>query len=248
MLSFLFRLTRPAERTLVTLAAKSLRLPSPETIADFIQAFAYARHPDISRTTHMWAIFQSLKLVWQIHQFDPYLLEDIVHEDIHSPPPPPSSIPVLGYAFIRHGDHHMEMKLLDNQDYLDVMARYPSVAWYLGSDDLTATLNQTGWYTSTLIDAMTVDQRQHHPLAHGMDWSTLLALSDADREEVMWRTILEFAIAMMSDVFLSTWASNRPRMAYALATAMSDTRAMTPFLGLDAHSAAGHLQLSKPGC
>ena len=77
-----------------------------------------------------------------------------------------------------------------------------------------------------------IADKQHHPLASGFDWKTSLDLSDDEREAIVWRTLLEFGMAHIADVFLSVWSSNHPRMAYELAAAFSETMATAPFLRL----------------
>ena len=157
----------------------------------------------------------------------------------------PSPLVLLGYSFIRHGDKVTEAELVSEDAYLRGMQRQARLfglqRWYVGSDDLlsidwllAANANASqplSLFSSPLVAAL--EDRAHHPFAHGFVWQVSLSLSDAEREALLWRTLLEVLVGAMADVHLSTWSSNHPRLVYELATAVSEARVTMPFQGLD---------------
>ena len=166
---------------------------------------------------------------------------------------PEPEIPLLGYAFIRHGDKVKEATLFDDGAYIVVMestARNRGLrSWYIGSDHLltpehviaAAVLNVSSFTINSSVPLLrlnssalveSIADKEHHPLASGFDWKTSEGVNDTEREVIFWRTLLEFGVAQIADVFLSVWPSNHPRMAYELATAASEAMATAPFLRL----------------
>ena len=279
-LSYHFRLTQTAERRLLTLVAQSLQLPDPNTTAANAVRYADAVAPAPTHTAHWWLAIQAVKLEWQIHQLNPALVNASRNDlagvkDAAAAAAWSSAIstraPLLGYTFIRHGDKALEGSALFADDrYLEFMRRVAHRqglwTWYVGADDLMSPERMRGvnnasaeplrFHTSVLVDSISAEERQRHPLSAGFSWWTMFTLTDAHREAVMWRTVLEFAMGQVADVIVSTLSSNHPRMLYELATAVSDARATTPFLGLDSSTIAYHVklvvELSKngtvPGC
>jgi hypothetical protein len=104
-------------------------------------------------------------------------------------------------------------------------------------DELKARNKSIELFGSILVERIL--DKNNHPLQHGFDLHTALAVNDSTREELAWRTVVEFGVAQLADIFLSTWSSNHPRMAYEMSTALSDARATTPFIGLDMLEARG---------
>ena len=265
-LAYQFRLTRPAEVRLLTEVARSLRLPDPPQSAATALRYADTRCQDLQLTAHWWMSIQTLKLHWQIHQIHPQLLthlagqtngDDLALSEALSPPV--DAVPLLCYAFIRHGDKSMETKLLPDELYFQMMTKLSHTkglrSWYVGSDDLLApdhirSLNTPSeallLFTSSLVDD--IENKTGHPLASGFMWS-VESLTDEVREGVVWRTMVEFGVGQIADVFFSTWSSNHPRMVYELSTALSDARATAPMIALDSVAAGDgmHVILSKYG-
>ena len=266
LLSYLFRLTRDTGQRLLSLLAQSLRLPEPNITAHYAQLYADTRATDPTHTAHTWLSFQAIKLTWQLHLIDPTLIHALrlalhthqssaVGEEDSTPPLPSSSplaavshVPLLGYAFIRHGDKGREAAPLNDSSYADLLLRlsqrYGLRMWYVGADDLLSPYHvvELGQghgeapltlFTSALVDSLSPEQRAAHPLARGFDWNAARQASDVDREGVVWRTILELGVALVSDVYATTWSSNHPRMAYELGTAVSDLRGQVPIFTLD---------------
>ena len=249
-LAYHFRLTRPAATRLLTEVARSLRLPdSPNAAANALR-YADSRCPDSTRTEHWWISVQVMKLHWQIHQLDPHLISHLTGQtrghERSSERPSLEAAPLLSYAFIRHGDKAVygEASYFPDELYFELMHKLGDSKglryWYIGSDDLLApdhvrslnaqSVHPLQLYSSSLVDD--IENKTGHPLARGFAWSVEDS-TDEVREGVVWRTMVEFAVGHIADVFFSTWSSNHPRMVYELNTALSDARATSPILTLD---------------
>ena len=134
----------------------------------------------------------------------------------------------------------------------ELAASHSLYSWYLASDDLLSPSNLVDatasnpsspvrLYTSHLVDSIPDKARQ--ALAGGFNFTALQSeRTDKDREEVLWRTLLDLAVAQCADVHLSSWSSNQARIAYSLATAMSEARMTSPFIEVAANE-----RLSKRG-
>ena len=253
LLSYHWRMSRKAGRKLLTLIAQTLKLPNPDSTADYAYAYADALAAAPTHTSHWWLGIQAVKLEWQVEQLAPGLAQALRHEARGAPSELPvpsgdsnvrSRVPLLGYTFIRHGDKGQENALFSEEYYLQLMhtaaREHGLYRWYLGADDLLSpsrVLRLNGGngsvqlYTSALVDA--IEDKEHHPLAAGFVWKDAEAVSDAEREGIVWRTVLEMGVAQLADAFVSTWSSNHPRMVYEMATAVSEARATAPFIGLD---------------
>jgi hypothetical protein len=269
-LAYLMRMTRQAESRLLQLVAQSLRLSQPHISAANALAYSDALTVTSNHTSHWWLAIHALKVEWQFTQLAPGLPDDLRvlvtkqetgtsecesgAEEVEPTGELSERVtPLLGYAFIRHGDKAKEATLFDDEAYITVMentARNRGLrSWYVGSDHLltpervliaAAALNVSTTtnssipllrlFSSVLVNS--IADKMHHPLASGFDWKTSEGLNDTEREAIVWRTLLEFGVAQIADVFLSVWPSNHPRMAYELATAASETMATAPFLRL----------------
>ena len=255
-LSYHFRPTREASLKLLALVAQSLQLPEPTVTAANAHRYADSLAPALTHTVHWWSCIQAVKLEWQLQQLSPAITSALRREAKGEPwredGDADSSTaqnvvpsPLLGYMFIRHGDKANEGVTHADAEYLGIAERLARdrglTGWYVGADDLLSpnSLRETtasshsplSLYTSALVDS--IEDKQRHPLASGFVWDRATSLTDEDRAGIAWRTALEFAVAQVADLFLSTWTSNHPRMAYELGTALSDARAMAPFIGLD---------------
>ena len=277
VLSYHFRTTRDAGHRLLALVARSLNLLHPNASADHAQRYADARSPAPTHTAQWWLSIQAIKLEWQLHQLDPSLIATLRREVTGQASPaqpideapstePRYRLPLLGYSFIRHGDKALETNTLyADADYLHAMHRVAQErgvwSWYLGADDLLSSVRvrqanaglspPLHLHTSALVDAIPMAERAASPLSTGFHWGAMPGLTDGDREAVIWRTVLDWALAQVADVFVSTWTSNHPRVAYEMATALGDDRANAPFVGLDAQVEIAHdktiLDLGKQG-
>ena len=268
-LSYLMRMTRPAEERLLSLVAQSLQLPQPAVSASNVLSYADALVA-ANHTGHWWVAIHALKVEWQLGQLAPGLtaalrgvanssVDGVRHCEVTAggnatAESSEARTPLLGYAFIRHGDKVTEATLFNDSDYLSIVEKtarnHGLRAWYVGSDHLLTpqrvvasagalTLSSPSsntsipllqLFSSSLLDA--IPDKEHHPLAAGFDWKTSEALNDTDREGIVWRTLLEFGVAQVADVFVSVWTSNHPRMAYELATAASETGSTAPLIRL----------------
>ena len=251
LLSYHWRMRPQAAHRLLTLVAQSLRLPQPDVTATHALSYASARTPSLNHTAYWWLSIQALKLEWQMEQIAPGLQvlmrnevsdkqarvgEVLVHSHI---------LPLLSWTFIRHGDKAKEAAIFTDAAYLELMIKAAQEAglhfWYAGADDLytpdrlgaavlpNATIRRL--FTSALVSDL--KNKAEQPLSGGWQSEKVAELTDADREAIVWRTMLDLAVAQVADVFASVWSSNQPRMAYELASAFSDARATAPFIGLD---------------
>ena len=124
--------------------------------------------------------------------------------------------------------------------------------WYVGADSLFSAdairaLNVVAprplhLYTSIQTDETT--DKHSQPFAAGFDKDLSFSKGDRDKEPIVWNTILHHAMAQVSDVFLSSWSSNHVRFSYEISTALSDARAMAPFVSMDVYK----FLIMKDGC
>ena len=262
LLAYHWRMRPEAAHHLLTLVAQSLQLPHPGVTATNALAYAAARTPSLNHTAYWWLSIQALKLEWQLQQIAPGLQTRMRFEvtrnhdnvavkegqremevELRS-----HLRPLLSWAFVRHGDKTKEAAVFTDAVYLELMSNAAQLAglhyWYVGADDLltpdrlrnavssslsNASINNL--FTSALVDSL--QNKSSQPLSGGWLSEKVGELTDAQREAIVWRTMLDLAVAQVADVFASVWSSNQPRMGYELATALSDARATAPFFGLD---------------
>ena len=147
-LAYLMRMTTQAEQRLLQLVARLLRLSQPQVSAANALAYSDQLSSAADHTSHWWLAIHALKVEWQLTQLTPALpaaLRQLVASD---PPGEEDGVtatlqremPLLGYAFIRHGDKVKESTLFDDDAYISVMekaARDRGLrSWYVGSDHL----------------------------------------------------------------------------------------------------------------
>ena len=154
-------------------------------------------------------------------------------------------VPLLGFTFIRHGDKGSEATLLPDAEHLRVMRLVADGwgvrAWYVGADSLTsadAVKAADGNHSRPLlllssIAADEVRDRWRHPAVGGFDREKAGLLTDGEREEALWATLVHHAMAQMADVFAASWRSNHVRFGYEVSGTMSEERATAPVYVMD---------------
>ena len=262
VLTYNLRMTTPALIRLLEELARTLQLPEPTLTAQrvFDYATRLASSPD--HTDFWWLAMQALKWTWQLHAVIPQPFSTNSSEPSPSPPDTvASAVPLLGYTFIRHGDKGSEAPLHAEAEYLHLMQHVQQVTglsiWYVGADDLLSAdvireeLGNASALTvlsSSLVDS--IPDRAGHPLSHGFSMRTARTLTDAERLEILWRTLVDVGMAQLADVHVSSWTSNHPRLVYKLAQALSDERHALPFVAIEAGYASQeatnmHLQTKR---
>ena len=169
---------------------------------------------------------------------------------------PHTRVPLLGYTFVRHGDKGAETGLMPEHEYLRVAALLAGQLglrqWYVGADsmfssDAIRALNLAAPKPLHLYSSVQTDETQDKqltPFAAGFDKDLSFSKPDADKEPIVWNTLIHHAMAQVSDVFLSSWSSNHVRFSYEVATALSEARALAPFVALDWYK----YLIQKEGC
>ena len=280
LLAYHWRMRPAPAHRLLRLVAQSLQMPQPKTAATHALAYSGARAPSVNHTAYWWLAIQALKVAWQVEQAAPGFAAVISriaagadgtgNGSVSTQPPAgkgrgdTAPVPLLSWAFMRHGDKGQETRLFSDDVYLSQMlaASHQSNLsyWFIGTDDLHTPdrvrlalrrlpeADSIRLYTSALVDG--IDDKAAVPHSTGWQSERMAELTDADRHAIVWRTMLDLAVAQVADAFLSIWSSNQPRMAYALATAVSDARATAPFIGLDMiaqHRKEGYVEGCEEG-
>ena len=114
-------------------------------------------------------------------------------------------------------------------------------AWYVGADSLTSAdairaLDANAsrpLHLLTSIMADTTADKGGHPAVGGFNREAAVGLTDGEREEALWATVLHHCMAQMADVFAASWLSNHVRFGYEVSTALSEERATTPLYAMD---------------
>ena len=253
LVSYNMRMTVTAQTRLLEELARTLQLPEPNRTAQRVVNWASGHASSVNRTDFWWLSIQALKVEWQLHRIAPDLVAALQTASSHTALNLSSStttaaderrVPLLGYTFVRHGDKGSEAPLHGEDEYLQLMQHVQQhtglSSWYVGADDLLSadvirSLDNSSTLTllsNSLVDS--IPDKASHKLSRGFSMNTARTLSDADREAILWRTLVDTAMAQLADVHVSTWTSNHPRLVYKLAQALSDARQALPFVGVDA--------------